>query len=146
MTPGHSASLYSPAATLVWGFTGSLVMWAASIVSQRQEAYDVGWVIVFFVGGQLGVWTWRLLARRSRERGDTALGMTEVGFTIAQALLFLLPPVTWIPAAFLIEWLGVPQLIGVLLWFGYVSVSIYVGYRYLSRRQASVALRGAGIT
>ncbi len=134
----HPFSLYSPASTLVMGFFSSLTWWAVSIMFQREEAYDVAWVAFFFVGGQLGAWTWRLLRRkRARERGDADFSVTEGGFTLAQAVLFLLPLVTWVPAAFLIEWLGVPQLIGVLLWLGYVGVSLFVWDRYLLRRQAS---------
>jgi hypothetical protein len=53
---------------------------------------------------------------------------------LGRLLLFLSIMVTWVPAAFLIEWL-IPQSVpGIFLWAGYAIASILLWQRYLYRR------------
>jgi hypothetical protein len=73
--------------------------------------------------------TTRSPLRRFRE----ALG-EENRRGLGRLLLFFSIMVTWIPVAFLIEWLIPPSVPGIFLWAGYAIASILLWQRYLYRR------------
>ena len=70
--------------------------------------------------------------------------MDNAGGTLRQVLLFFLPLVTWVPAAFLIDLLTISSGAKLLTWAAYAVASVLIWDRILKRRKAaSVSRRDA---